>query len=366
MTKKKSPFIPYLICGIELEMEYDLNKLGYIRRYNYHDSTQDRYEAFSDSFIAENDGSLQATKFYDSNGDRICSGCDGYGYFNEDGNPDSNGCEECDVCCGHGEIYEDESNPNDFCVELISNPFKLSDYKKVLTDFQDEVYERVRHNTTGNKTKTKEELIKKYPLKDLINFNKSCGSHIHLSCFNEAFTRNKTTINGVTFKGKRTLLKNVVYYKFIKKFRKQLEKNVQTELPHLYEKWLQQTNRNYSKKICNTKSLKQAKTCSRHSEWNMTDIKNGMEYRAFNLYGVETWKDFFKIWDIAMNTLQETFMTELNKKLPFMQSTTKSFEITAQPLKKIERKIEKEIYNISGRQKRNINVEVKPKCVISI
>ena len=113
-----------LLVGLEIEMGYNKNLIGYIESDSYHGS---RHQRFSDRFCAESDASISSRKWR-------------------------------------------------YAVELISDPVSINDFDGLLQELQDEVYRRVANNLNITESKARET----YAMKDLIEFNKTMGSHIHL------------------------------------------------------------------------------------------------------------------------------------------------------------------------------------------
>lgn len=129
----------------------------------------------------------------------------------------------------------------------------------------------------------------KYELHEVIEIERSCGCHIHLS------------------KGKRKFGKTVhkfVYEKATKDFFKRIKAST---LPaQLKASVLEQYYRDYSNKA-NEEQFKKNRGGNgrRSTEWNFcSERKNmGLEWRSFNLNGVKTWREFKLLMSIGFETV---------------------------------------------------------------
>ena len=121
-----------LISGIEIETEYNSDLLNF-KKSGYKSS---EISYFNKDFIAERDSSLGSNKF------------------------------------NYGEI-----------AELISIPFIVNQKSltKVLKNFKKSVYTKI----SEKKGISYKYALKKYRFKDIFSFNKSMGSHIHISVIDE-------------------------------------------------------------------------------------------------------------------------------------------------------------------------------------
>jgi len=255
---------PSVVCGIEIEMEYDSSKIK-IDKEGYHQDLAEESEYFwvSDSFIAEQDGSLRVYKFIDS-GDTV---------------------------------------------ELISVPFLVEDGMTVVEKFHDS--------------------FKGYDLNKIINFNDSTGAHIHLSVLNpelEGYTSIKLRDHIVRkFKGKPVFFRDVVGLALLGKIKAGVVERVEAALPaDVFNKWQSALVRSHAASIEDGEDMYH---CDRHKEWNLT-LQNRIEYRGFNLRGIQTWEQLFKIYEILFSVIQEVICEEFTKPKPFFSESQQEISET--------------------------------------
>lgn len=262
---------PEIICGIELEMEYN-DGIICIEKGGYHDLHP---TWFSDCFIAENDGSLETTGWDDN-------------------------------------------------VELVSVPFLLKDYKSVLDNFKESIYHMVA-TSKGIPIAMAEDT---YGLNDLICFNNTTGAHIHLSLIDKELNplrsppqvgilfRNKV----IPFEGKKIPIRSVSTFDFLKPFTDRLKEKVEEKLPSIYPQWQMDLYREFARPIETHSDIDIFGGGTHHSrrmEWNLTEDEEQMEYRSFHLRGVRSWDDFYKIWSCVFGLIEKTFKGEFRKAKPF-------------------------------------------------
>lgn len=291
-----------LICGIEIEMEYNPNLMGLIYLSPYHSSC---ISPFGKYFIAEQDGSLKCKKFKGK-------------------------------------------------VEIISKPFRINDFDTILNDFENTIYNMVAKNLSIKVNEARE----KYKMKDLINFNKSMGAHIHFS-----FLKKPTNVNEkekiffrnelISLNGKFLPIRDIVTLKILKLITNNLKERLQKVLPKVsYKLWEQHLFRHYSEEI---KTLLDAYQ-RRESEFNLTQNNLRIEYRSFNLYKISTWERFFEAYSDVFEILQKVFKDEFRKEFPFENNEKLEFEINNNPTFKKEIKKELKIKDIFTK---SINKEIK-------
>lgn len=251
---------PSIVCGIEIEMEYDA-RLMKIKKSNYHEEYDDKEDYFwvgdSEKFIAERDGSLGVYKF--AEGD---------------------------------------------CVELISIPFLIEDGMHIVKDFAKQFGAMI-----GNK------------LDEVICFNDSTGAHIHLSLLNpekEGYTnidlrdhiRHK-------FKGKPMFFRDIIGISILNKIKERLIKRAKAVLSDdTFAKWSSALVRGCAAKIEDEDQMYE----NRRSEWNLT-LHNRIEYRGFNLRGITTWGEFFRIYGLLFLIIKEVIYEEFESKRPFFSQS---------------------------------------------
>jgi hypothetical protein len=253
-----------LILGIELEVEYNQKLLGYIKRNIYHSERPIKLPN-SKYFCCEDDGSISTKKFRDGG-----------------------------------------------VVEIISKPFKIKDMSKVLEDFRKSIYQIV----ADKQRISIQEAEKKFKLSQLINFNKSCGCHIHFSiCY-----KRKNKVYQLKTKGKINnfknlnpiVLKSVITMKTLNKINDMLHNEIKEKLPKVYEAFESQFYRNYASKMSRISHT------IREKSFNFRTIGNEhIEFRSFNLCGVTNWNSFNKMFEILANVFNDVLINETAKAEPF-------------------------------------------------
>ncbi|MCD6381378.1 MAG: hypothetical protein J7L43_00155 [Candidatus Aenigmarchaeota archaeon] len=139
-------------------------------------------------------------------------------------------------------------------------------------------------------------------LHSAVEFNKTCGCHIHIS---------------LSFKNGKMLPVDFVKWEHLVAIRKRVLKKIDRELPHIYPFFVGQYYRNYAQRM---ESIENGFE-ERYSEWNLQtadDEDFHIEWRSFNLMGVKTWADFFKMFRIAIDTIETVFRGEMQKEHPFL------------------------------------------------
>jgi hypothetical protein len=127
----------------------------------------------------------------------------------------------------------------------------------------------------------------KQKMDEFIDFNDSCGAHIHFSIPNYKYFDK---------------CPEHLFDKARIKFFELLEnsKVLSNEVKHLVKL---QYNRSYAR-IMPTSEIRQL--YERRAEWNFQSERNnkGMEWRSFNTRGVKTWVEFYELYSIAWDTLE--------------------------------------------------------------
>ena len=242
-----------ILLGIEIEMAYNEDNLGYIERDCYHG---DGDELFGDYFIAEEDGSLNGSDY-----------------------------------CGE-------------TVELISNPVKYKDFELVINDFIYEVKRRYKLHT-GKK------LGLKGSLSGIIDFNESCGCHINFSVYQDSAKENNMRLRGGNF----TLPKTCKFFGAIddktlvnirKKIKNKMELlNGSSYFNNIYDRrYSRVDDKNPTNNIDN-----------KYSEFHLKN-NSLMEYRSFNLHGCKTLYDVKKRLMLGASIINNVIVKELNKSKP--------------------------------------------------
>jgi len=257
------------VCGVELELEYDSDLLGGISLRSYHSNEA---SPFGNSFIAEEDGSLYPNTFR------------------------------------RGQT-----------AEIISFPFEIDEWRRVLTDFKNEVEKRVAETNSFFPEGERKD-FSKLELKDVLSFNNTTGAHLHVSFLKRS--KNKAKKYSVTYKGRHFVydaepfpIKKVGTLRFLMSIVRSVLKRVEVELPNVYPFFRKRFFRDHSRRnrtFCNNEE--------RSLCWNFQDEKvEHLEFRSFNLSGVETWADFFKMYEILFDELKKAFEKELSKREKFFE-----------------------------------------------
>lgn len=132
---------------------------------------------------------------------------------------------------------------------------------------------------------------KKRKLKNVLVFNKSCGAHIHFSF-------------GRKLKGRRykeyNMYKSTPEHFFGKA--KQFFFGI-LERSGLRESLVKSVKKQYYRGYAENNTKEDHE---RNSEWNFRSQEHGrgMEWRSFNLRGVKTWAELFKLYGLAYRTLK--------------------------------------------------------------
>lgn len=123
-----------------------------------------------------------------------------------------------------------------------------------------------------------------YELNEIISFNKSCGCHIHFSDDSNAH-------------------KGFLGYAYFHKLREKTMERIRKELPNIYNTF----KKHYFRDGYSQENRSIFIPPNREVEFNFTQLKNnrGIEWRAFNLYGVKTWEELFKLITIAIEEIDK-------------------------------------------------------------
>jgi hypothetical protein len=134
--------------------------------------------------------------------------------------------------------------------------------------------------------------FKGYPLNEVLDFNNSCGNHIHIGLNGDKKYHDKMTFED--FKNLREL-----FFKQIKD-----SNNISEETK---TKILNQYYRHYSEQI--KKENWKNKSSNRYMEFNKQSENSGLgiEWRSINLCGVKNWKEFNSVFEIVYNCCEWLF-----------------------------------------------------------
>ena len=253
---------PLIICGVEIELEYNPDIIGAIEKDHYHG---DNPRNFNLNFYAESDSSISSTKFSDGR-----------------------------------------------TAELISKPFEIKNYKKILASFQSEIYKRIAEK----KKITEAEARKRYGLKDVISFNRSTGAHLHFSVLKPG--DKETTISfkrcNPKFKGKFIPVKELISPAFCERFNAGLLKEICEKYPDVFPEFEAQYYRGHARSL-----LSRPEAFKTHyGNWSVDSEHEDIEIRGFNLNGVTNWKQFKGVYNIFLHRLYKTIKGELKRKKAFL------------------------------------------------
>ena len=139
----------------------------------------------------------------------------------------------------------------------------LNNFKKYMTNKNDEV-----------------------ELKDILQFNSSCGSHLHFS------------IKGFNFSDK-------VVFEIFEDLREMFKEKILNSNIENKKYIIEQYDRSYASVSENAQNF-YSRRMERHNEFNrVSETQNkGLEWRSLNLRGVETWREFFEFWEIVFDCLE--------------------------------------------------------------
>lgn len=253
-----------LVVGLEVECEYNKEYL-HLSKDSYHG---DGYSTLGKYFCIERDGSLQSSKF-----------------------------EESDTA------------------EIISRPFKAEKAGEVLTSFQQEILKLAG---------------KEVELDKVLNFNSTAGCHLNFSAYLQQDRSKPLEPIIITHRAgnlqishiKDLKISRLATFNFCRGISRQLHKNVAEKMGTVfYVRWQKQFHRGYAKAI-----TKENFGRDRLYEYNVGH-DNRIEFRSFNLFGVETWGQFHQLIGIAIETIQEAIAGELEEKMPFLKEEEEIIEI---------------------------------------
>jgi hypothetical protein len=266
-------FEPIIMCGVELEFEFNFDALGPIAANGYHDEVHTP-KKFGKYFIGEQDGSIRCTSF---------------------------------------------DNPG--AVEIVSNPFNINEWEAVVNDFESEMKRRAKITGCRNDE-----------LDELISFNHSTGAHIHINLYRPDV---KTTIvkvrdraTPVIIKGTEIIFRDSVTEEVLITIREALKQKVKDAFSaSFYNRWVKDLYRGMM-------SVPMGDTINyenRYCEWNLSMKNNRIEYRGFHLHGIEDWDNFKKIYSLLFSAIKEVICAEFAKDKPFKSKPMNIFGIVANP-----------------------------------
>ncbi len=225
-----------------------------------------------------------------------------------------------------GSLYGSNHFYRGYCVELTTEIIDIDDYKKAINELRQYV---------GNEL-----------LKDVFWFNESCGCHIHFSA-----------------KNKKKFYKNIplcVYPLIRKFFFNELDKSsiIPQDTKELIKKHYY---RHYAQKFKKLHLISN----NRYLEFNFRSEKQGMglEWRSFNVRGVETWEELEEMFRIGTDTIKY-LASVLNNFYYEDKKSIKEKEINENIIKNEEIEIDREDIFGSDKTPFNLNQENMIKDVI--
>jgi len=228
----------------------------------------------------------------------------------------------------NSDIFENE-NSLEFVSEILGSK---KTYIKALKDFR---------GFFGN-----------YPLDEVLSFNNTSGTHIHIG-----LSKNKKYHEKLSYDFFIELRE--LFFKSIKESDKLSEDTKQ--------KILNQYFRYYAKQIDKIK-WNEKDNNNRYQEFN-TQSENegrGIEWRSINLCGVKTWQEFNAVFEIVYNCAEYLFKERTTKH----KTKFKTIRLNRTELKQIQKNHnEKIVLNLKGNSQVTININQKLKnevlqCVI--
>lgn len=129
------------------------------------------------------------------------------------------------------------------------------------------------------------EIFKGYELNKVLDFNDTCGCHIHISMEDEStFTFRRRAVFGIFSDVRKE------FFRLLKKNEK-LSQEVKDKIrKHYFRHYAQAVNEdNYRD------------TSDKYREFNLRTEEDGtgIEWRSFNLLGVTTWDEFFEVFEMG-------------------------------------------------------------------
>lgn len=252
-----------IVSGIELETEYNADLLGHIHRSSYHGyrnhETPKHYDDLK-NFACENDGSLESTTF--ENGDTV---------------------------------------------EIISRPFELKKARKILKAFQNATFKRI-----SQKLNISIEDASKYELNEIFSFNISTGSHVHYSLYRITDTpktkRFYTRGMFSKFEHAEPLpFKAIAQPRFYIDLNNKVIEKVKQHAPKCFNKFKRGFYREYAREISEHQTTHNISAIRTMSHNLSVDGFEHVEFRSFNLRGVQTWSDLFNMFDALISAFYEHF-----------------------------------------------------------
>lgn len=161
--------------------------------------------------------------------------------------------------------------------EAITNVFKAKDWDYIFNEF--------KQYFTGGKD---------IEFKEVLAVNRSCGCHIHFS---------SSTNSHTTF----------LTYDTVNEIKKRVDEYIKTNHPRVYEAFVDNYQRisHRGEPECPIVKDKLVEYRTRKVEWNMSTLmhsrRGGIEWRAFHIIGINTWKELYDILSNTFRIIDEVF-----------------------------------------------------------
>jgi hypothetical protein len=270
-------FEPIIMCGVELEFEYNVDALGALLLNGYHDECHIP-KKFGSKFIGEVDGSIRCNTF---------------------------------------------THPG--AAEIISYPFNLDDWESMIGAFEGEVKRRIKAklNTEGDTLE----------LADAISFNSSTGAHVHLGLYKPSETDKcilwaREKGEKIELQAKEVIFRDSVNEKVLIGIKERLKSKVKKAHPLFYRVW----QRDLLRGSMSTAMGEKINYSDRYCEWNLAMNYNRIEYRGFHLHGVKTWSRFKEMFGMLFSSIKEVICEEFNKEKPFYSDPVPVLQFAGSPL----------------------------------
>ena len=130
----------------------------------------------------------------------------------------------------------------------------------------------------------------------------------------------------------------------MKKIRKAICKGAKEILQNKYSDFENQCYRKYAKRLNKYNTFIR----DRYTEFNFTNQKyKTIEYRSFNLLGCQNNEEIKKMYKMALKTIQDILLSELNNKKTFLEITKKQYIFNNTKKNIIKQKFKNSIIKIS-------------------
>jgi hypothetical protein len=173
----------------------------------------------------------------------------------------------------------DSSDDLRYTIEMISCPRRIDAFMKQIDDLI--------------------EWLKQFgEFRDVIDFNKSCGCHIHFS---------------MASRGDARWVEHFMQFYNLIGLRARVLKRIKREIGERQAKmFATQYYRNYAQKA-SIEDVYPQSARGRRVEFNYTTPDKGLEWRSFNLYGCESFNDMRKLIQIGVEELEKVMLARSEK-----------------------------------------------------